>query len=195
MKRNLAAFSFLLLIAATAQAAGKKDHTWTKEPDSFMGISFSSNIVNDLPPCAPGVFGFDQKMMCYEKPLLPNYFSIEGHPDIGLAYHYKLNAKVKDGQVEYFSLSTNTVEFEKLVQIFTTKYGSPTSRSSEPVQTKGGVSLVNEQLTWSGKSKSIILEKYSGDINTTAAMISDVSKQQKSANEIKQKLNNGASKL
>ncbi|WP_445572111.1 hypothetical protein [Pseudomonas sp. E102] len=196
MTRSGVALLGLLALSAGAQAASKpqKEAQWTQEPSSFLGINFNSNIVNDLPSCAPGVIGFQQKALCYEKPF-QGLYGIEGKPQIGLSYNYSLHAKVRDGGVEYFYLTANVNDFEKLAQLFITKYGEPSKRTSEIIKTKAGASFTNERLSWSGRNTTILVEKYAGDINTSAASLTNRALEQKSANERNQKLSEGASKL
>ncbi|WP_205966187.1 hypothetical protein, partial [Pseudomonas viridiflava] len=75
------------------------------------------------------------------------------------------------------------------------KYGPATQLTSEPVKTKSGSSFSNETLFWSGKKVSITIQKYAGDINTTAATVSDLAAAEKRAAERDAKSSSNAGKL
>lgn len=160
------------LVSGAAVAAPKPvSKSWPQEPSSFLGLSFDSASVLALPQCASGVIGFQQKQLCRETPYASTYYTIEGKPSIGLAYNYHFAAKLNGNQVEYFGLSGNTSDFEKVSELFMEKYGNPSSRLSPTVKTKGGASFVNDTLVWDGLKVKIILERLSSDINTFGATI------------------------
>jgi hypothetical protein len=173
MKAKLAIFLLVSCIAGTVVAAKKpaEPARWSQEPSSFLGLSFDSNSVLSLPQCAPGVIGFQQKQLCRETPYAGSYYTIEGKPAIGLTYNYHFAAKLQGSQVEYFSMSGNTNDFEKVSRLFTEKYGQPSSVVAPAVKTKGGASFTNDTLVWDGVKIKIILERLSSDINTFGASI------------------------
>lgn len=197
MRTKIVALALAACLCASASAADKKAvaKPWTQEPDSFIGIKFNSAITSDLPQCPAGIPGFQQKNLCYVKPYTPNYYTIEGKPSIGLTYNYTLSAKVTDQQVEYFYLSANADDYLKLAQVFITKYGQPTKQVTDKVKTKAGAEFTNETLTWVGKINSITVQKYAGDIKTSAAILSNNALTAKASAETSSKIGDGASKL
>lgn len=169
---------------------------WEKEPDSFMGISFASNIVKDLPLCPEGVYSFNQKTLCYEKPYFDNgRYTILGTPDIGLSYTYSLTAKVRDERVEHFYVSIKNSDYEKLVSVFKAKYGEPVRVTSDPVVTGAGAKLDNTIMSWEGKKVHMMITQYDGDIDSSSVFLVDMEQQAKSAAELESKASDAASKL
>lgn len=169
--------------------------TWPQEPSSFLGLSFDSASVLSLPQCSPGVIGFQQKQLCRETPYASSYYTIEGKPSIGLAYNYHFAAKLYGDQVEYFALSGNTNDFEKVSELFMEKYGQPSSRLAPSVKTKGGASFTNDTLVWDGSKVKITLERLSSDINTFGATIMNKPAAESAARSAQEKTKADASKL
>ncbi|RON88458.1 hypothetical protein [Pseudomonas fluorescens] len=191
MKSVLAFILLSAVVAAPALAAKKPAATtWTQEPDSFMGLRFDQKVDVALPACPRGV-GI-HKQMCHEPPYT-NLYTVNGGPSVG--FGYSLSVFAGGSGVESFYLSTNSDNFSQLAELFTTKYGTPQSSTSEVVKTKGGASFTNETLSWRGSKVSITLQKFAGDINTSAATISDIAATLKKAEEREAKTNSAASKL
>ncbi|KWS33162.1 hypothetical protein [Pseudomonas syringae] len=192
MKFKLLPILAIALLASgplNAAPAGKAK-AWDREPDSFMGLRFDKKIDAALPQCPPRTVV--SKTMCYEPPYT-NLYTVKGGPEIGIGYG--LSAFAGGLGVETFYLTTNSDNFSALVELFTNKYGPPTRRTSEPVKTKSGSSFSNETLFWSGKKVSIVIQKYAGDINTTAATVSDLAAAEKRSAERDAKSSTNAGKL
>ncbi|EPM1620586.1 MULTISPECIES: hypothetical protein [Pseudomonas aeruginosa group] len=183
-----------ILASCSAFAAKPATKAWTQEPSSFLGLTFESSSVMALPQCAPGVIGFQQTRLCREKPY-GNLYTIEGKPSIGLRYNYHLSAKLNEGQVEYFMLTGNTDDFDKVTELFTEKYGKPTSRAAPSVKTKAGASFVNDTLVWDGARVSITLERFSTDINTFGAIVLNKPVAEANSRAAAEKTKSDASKL
>ncbi|HHO8871885.1 TPA: hypothetical protein ACRXXQ_003218 [Pseudomonas aeruginosa] len=183
-----------ILASGSAFAAKPAAKAWTQEPSSFLGLTFESSSVMALPQCAPGVIGFQQTRLCREKPY-GNLYTIEGKPSIGLRYNYHLSAKLNEGQVEYFMLTGNTDDFDKVTELFTEKYGKPTSRAAPSVKTKAGASFVNDTLVWDGARVSITLERFSTDINTFGAIVLNKPAAEANSRAAAEKTKSDASKL
>jgi len=190
--KSICAFILLSAVIATPVLAAKKpaETRWAKEPDSFMGLRFDQKVDAALPACPPGV-GI-QKQMCHEPPYT-NLYTVRGGPPVG--FGYSLSVFAGGAGVESFYLTTNSDNFSQLAALFTTKYGAPLSSTSEIVKTKGGASFTNETLSWRGSKVSITIQKFAGDINTSAATISDIAATEKKAAEREAKTNSAASKL
>ena len=192
MKAKILIFLFAACMGSSVMAA-KKPATpapWTQEPDSFMGMRFDQKVDVELPVCPRGTVL--SKTLCHEPPYT-NLYTVRGGPEIG--FGYSLSVFSSGSGVESFYLTTNSDNFSKLVTLFTNKYGAPTQSSSEPVKTKAGASFTNETLTWSGKKVQITIDKLAGDINTSAATISDIAATQKKAAERAAKASSNANKL
>ncbi|HBN8325602.1 hypothetical protein N7714_23810 [Pseudomonas aeruginosa] len=183
-----------ILASCSAFAAKPATKAWTQEPSSFLGLTFESSSVMALPQCAPGVIGFQQTRLCREKPY-GNLYTIEGKPSIGLRYNYHLSAKLNEVQVEYFMLTGNTDDFDKVAELFTEKYGKPTSRAAPSVKTKAGASFVNDTLVWDGARVSITLERFSTDINTFGAIVLNKPVAEANSRAAAEKTKSDASKL
>ncbi|WP_163830639.1 hypothetical protein [Pseudomonas viridiflava] len=181
----------VFLVSGPLHAApASKPKAWDREPDSFMGLRFDKKIDAALPQCpAKTVIS---KTMCHEPPYT-NLYTIKGGPEIGIGYG--LAAFAGGPGVEAFYLTTSSENFPALVELFTNKYGPATQLTSEPVKTKSGSSFSNETLFWSGKKVSITIRKYAGDINTTAATVSDLAAAEKRAAERDAKSSSNAGKL
>lgn len=158
-----------------------------------MGINLDGDIVRDIPECGSGhMTGSD---LCREKSYSPRYVELDGVPPLGLSYHVALGALLKGSRIESLSLTGNTRDFDKLSQIFISKYGQPTESSSTQVKTKSGASFQNDILRWSGVRVSILLTRYADDINTYAAMVTNKAVASAAAQDDAKKISDGASKL
>jgi hypothetical protein len=194
MKSKIAFFLIASCLAASAVAAKKTGEPtpWTQEPDSFMGISFDKKLVYSIPECPSGYQ--PPKEMCHDAPY-QGLYTIKGTPSIGLIGGYGLSAMAKTGAVDSFYLTTQSEDFPRLVQIFITKYGQPTKRTTEIIKTKGGAEFTNEELQWLGKKVEITLNKYDGDIDTSAASLRTVASKIRAVQDGGQKIQDAAGKL
>jgi hypothetical protein len=194
MKSKMAIFLLGACLATSAVAAKKaaEPAVWTLEPDSFMGIKLSSNLIYDVKQCPAGYE--PPKEMCYQKPYGDLYI-LNGLPSIGLIGGYQLSAKVKDSAVQYLYLTASSDDFPRLSQVLITKYGKPTRSESEPVKTKAGATFTNEKLSWSGPKVLIVLSKYSDDINTSSVSVTNRDVSMKALSDEKKKISDAASKL
>lgn len=192
MKSKIALFFFAACVAAPALAAKKAPEPgpWTREPDSFMGISFNKNLESSLPAC-PKIYAATGTM-CREAPY-QTYYRIQHGPEIGVGY--QLGIMASNSAVDSFYLTTNPDRFEDLVNIFIKKYGEPSQRIPQTVKTKGGAEFQNELLLWKGKAVTIVITKYDGDINTTSASLQSNASTERKAQEKNSGATSGASKL
>jgi hypothetical protein len=179
-------------VAGAAFAADKKQN-WPLEPDSFMGISLTKSLAESMPQCTGKNLAITQTSLCHDKEYVPDYASIYGGPKIGVGYN--LAAKTRGNRIQYISMDIGEEEFDKLLLIFTEKYGKPTSKDLEAIQTKGGAKFTNEIYNWIGKKVSIRVERYSGDIDSSSAMIFNREVLEAAARDTGKKVSDGASKL
>jgi len=192
MKSKMAIFLLGACMATSAVAAKKaaEPASWAQEPDSFMGVKFDQKFVYSVPECPAGYE--IPKDMCRGTPY-QGLYSTKGAPSIGIGYG--LSVMAKNGPVDYFYLTTNSENYLQLVQLFITKYGQPTKRTTESVKTKGGASFTNENLRWQGKKIEIAIEKYSDDINTSSATLRTLASRTKVVQDIGEKIQDAAGKL
>ncbi|HHW1707561.1 hypothetical protein FA195_16610 [Pseudomonas aeruginosa] len=192
MKHCLALAALIFSGYALAAPKNAAIKPWIQEPDSFMGINFDQRLEHSLPQCPSGYE--PPKSMCRGAPY-QGLYTIEGTPSIGLIGGYGLSAMAKTGPVDWFYLTAQVDDFPRLTQIFITKYGQPTTRSTETVKTKGGAEFTNENLQWVGKKVEITLLKYDGDINTSSATLRTVASKDRAARDGGKKIQDAASKL
>lgn len=194
MNARLVASILVLTMAAPALAEKvPAPNTWTREPDSFMGIKLTSDIESDFPSCS-SLDTARPTNLCYQKTASANLYKMEGKPDLGLSSGYEVLVKVREGDIDYINLSFNSRDYEKLSDIFITKYG-PAYRDRSTVITAMGVELENESLHWSGKNMFIVLQKYDENINSGTVVVGSLSAMEKANQERKQQSSRGASRL
>ncbi|MCV4041868.1 hypothetical protein [Pseudomonas aeruginosa] len=92
-------------------------------------------------------------------------------------------------------LTGNTDDFDKVTELFTEKYGKPTSRTAPSVKTKAGASFTNDTLVWDGARVSITLERFSTDINTFGAIVLNKPAAEANSRAAAEKTKSDASKL
>ncbi|MCQ3001429.1 hypothetical protein NLO98_16895 [Pseudomonas syringae] len=183
---------------ATSSLAAKKNAepvAWLQEPTSFMGVNLSGDVVYDIPECPQLSPGKEPQTLCREKSYTANYYGISGLPKIGLDYFYTLSTKLLERKIQYLYLSGNTRDFDKVKALFITKYGKPTTSIVQPVKTKAGASFGNDVLTWTGQRVTISLSRYSDDINSFGAAISNNDVAAAAARKRESSVNSAASKL
>lgn len=193
-------------LSITAIAAEKKNNnpkltqqSWEKEPDSFLGISLSSAVdgISSCPYIGNDIdFATIQqsgKVCAGREHRRKDHVELVGLPKTG--FPYDVTVEGWEQGIAYFYLKTEPEHFHELVKLFVTRYGAPTKSETETVKTKGGAEFSNELLYWSGKSVSIVLERYDGDINTSTAMISNRSYLNAEAEKRKKKLTEDAEKF
>lgn len=138
MKTSIAALA-LLALASSALA-----QTWSKEPDSFLGIKLGSK----MPPPTTCSKKHDNKKCYWESP--ENHvieFDAKG-PEIGIAY--KLVVREFEGQVSQITMTpANEYERGQILKILAEKFGPPTS-----VNTDFGQSHATGTF-WTGKHVSM----------------------------------------
>jgi len=192
MKTKIALFFFAACLAAPVVAAKKAPEAapWTREPDSFMGVSFNKKLEYSLPAC-PKTYEARGEM-CREEPY-QTYYRIQHGPEIGVGY--QLGIMASNGAVDSFYLTTNSDRFEDLVTIFIEKYGKPSERIPQTVKTKGGAEFKDELILWKGKVVTIMIKKYDGDINTTSASLQSNASIERNSKSRDSGVTSGASKL
>lgn len=189
----LACFALAFTGCVIAAPAKPPAAAWKQEPDSFLGLPLNGNL-SDLPDCQRGVIGFKQPVRCANRSSA-TYLQINPNPDIGLHYLYSLDAKLFDDSIQYIYMSGRTEDFEKLKDIFIQRYGKPHSDVTSEVKTRAGASFEDETLKWVGSKVTIVLSRYSDDINSYGASISVNQVQERYERAAAEKSRSGASQL
>lgn len=189
----LACITFLFLGSAVAAPPKPTASVWKQEPDSFLGLPLNGSL-SELPDCQRGVIGFKQPVRCANRSSA-TYLQINPNPDIGLHYLYSLDAKLFEDKIQCLYMSGRTEDFEKLKDIFIQRYGKPHSDVLSEVKTKAGASFEDETLKWVGSKVTIVMSRYSDDINSYGASISVNQVQQKYEQAAAEKSRGGASQL
>lgn len=189
--KAVVAASLLLLGSSTFAAAPSKSNpaVWTKEPDSFMGIRFDQKIDQVLPLCPSSGIA---RNMCHDAPYNTTY-RVRSGPDLG--FGYGLHADSGGQGVESFYMTAKSEDYASLSQLLISKYGPPTERTGDAVKTKGGAEFRNETLLWKGSKVIIFVQKYSGDIDTSAVSIRTMDAFNRQSAETQKKAQESASKL
>lgn len=195
-----------VLLPATYAADKKKPpskpapQVWEKEPDSFLGISFSSAVESAARGCPRDKYGIDfsrlrdEKQVCIEiQQYMKDYVRIYGTPDTG--FPYSVSAHGWEKGIAYFYMTTQPAYFPLMVELFISRYGQPTTSEKETVKTKAGAEFQNEEIRWEGKEISIRLVRYDGDINTSSASINSKAFLQNQAQKRREKATEGAAKF
>lgn len=199
MQSKLAILTLGICIATGVLAADKKEKPapWPKEPESFLGITLSGDVVNDLPKCKASfsaIFKPEVEPLCYLWPHTSKNPKFSQLPDLG--FHYRLSAVMFDGAIQHIILFTRTYNYRKLVEIFVAKYGPPSKRIEEPFRVKGVLTKYpNEILSWSGKSVSLTLELYNYDGEESSAVFTNKAVAEKAVRARELEVNAAASKL
>lgn len=194
MKRLVMSMILASAFAAHAGAADKKApaKVWAKEPTSFLGVDLQGDVKKSVPECTDP-YGYKDKTLCYVE--LASSYKFNGLPSLGLSYAYELWATTTDGSLQGIDLSANSKDYAKLKDLLVTKYGPPTTNAAGKVKTKAGAEFDNETLLWSGRKVTILLQKYSRDINTSSAFVSNNEQTDRAAAKRESEKASAASKL
>lgn len=182
-----------LLISTGANAANKVTESpkWQQEPVSFLGISLTGNLKSDQQQCPSG-YELPTEI-CY-KVVSGDLYQMWGLPKIGID-NPKLYIKLKDSSIQYLKLDTYADQFLKLRDLLVQKYGKPSFNKSEPVKTMVGATFNNETLYWQGTSVTMVLSKYSDDIETSSLTIMNERAAIKALTDRDKQIKDAASKL
>jgi len=77
-----------------------------------------------------------------------------------------------DNRLAMVTLDFPSQAYEAMREIFIDRYGPPTERLEEPVQTRGGGQFTNELLRWEGTTAAVSIRRFEGStIRTGRAVI------------------------
>jgi hypothetical protein len=101
----------------------------------------------------------------------------------------------KGNQVSYVHLIFDQARFPMMERIFIERYGPPTSRDTQEVQTRMGVHYTNEFRYWTGQTMTITLRRYGTKITEGWATYSPTSILQDLENQTEDAVKKGAGDL
>lgn len=200
--RLIASVAGLILTGAVFVAHAAPPKAWKEEPTAFLGIGLDTNFPGGMQECPTRGAGglryvdpFDGARMATTcvGPAFQNMYQIYGSPKLG--FGYELNAFTYDGKAGLFLLTSNVANYAAMKELLIARYGAPSKKQSLSVTTKGGGKFTSEQLTWSGKKVSIVLDQLSSDINTSSISVKSTSYAESQQKQAGDKARANASKL
>lgn len=150
--------------AATKSSVSPK---WQQEPSAFMGVKLEGNLKYELKQCPAG---YDLPAELCWKSTSEEFYEVWGLPKVGID-NLRMSVKVVDSNIQYMRLTTYDDQFPKLRDLLVQKYGNPSSTRKEIVKTAAGATFDNEKLYWQGVNITMVLSRYSGDIETSSLVI------------------------
>lgn len=140
---------------------------WQQEPSAFMGVKLEGNLKYDLKQCPAG---YDLPTELCWKSTSEEFYEVWGLPEVGID-NLRMSVKVVDSNIQYMRLTTYDDQFPKLRDLLVQKYGNPSSARKEIVKTTAGATFDNEKLYWQGVNITMVLSRYSGDIETSSLVV------------------------
>ncbi|GDY37725.1 hypothetical protein [Acidovorax sp. NB1] len=190
MKRIFAVLAIAMPFAASAQA-------WKQEPDSVLGIALGQPLSNDAIKSCGGVQvqqDADPIQACAtKKPQFGDGAILLGGIPIE-AFTY--GAVVREiGVVSQIGLMGPNDRYEEVKRILVERYGKPAKIGKITVQNKLGASFDSEQLSWRGKTVSLVLDQRAGTVEEFAAVFTHLPTAAKAGGATDTKAKRDAQKL
>lgn len=140
---------------------------WDKEPDSYRDVPFgtSRNETRKLLKMRA------EDCSRRDREIDPNGMSCHSLEEFAVG-----NAKVSNTLIfseDRFvsaAMHIKSSDYGSIREVFLSKFGSPTSRSTTPVTTKMGAVYENETLTWVGKKLTVSLDRFVSNVDSSMAM-------------------------
>lgn len=140
------AFAFILLLASPALAFN--------EPDGFRGVKWGASKDSLIDSATKRG---DATALCPPTGLALTICSTEAMiGPVPAAVEYRF----RDDRFVSVAIRFQPSQFSGIAETFVLRYGAPTKRSQEPLQTRGGARLTNDVLRWNGKAVVIELRRY-----------------------------------
>lgn len=133
------------------------------EPDGFRGLKWGASV-DDLVDSSSK--RGDATVLCPPSGSLYAICSTEAV--IGPA-PASVDYRFRDGRFVSVAVRFQPAQFSGIAETFVQRYGPPTKRSQESVQTLGGARLTNDVLRWSGKAVAIELRRYGPSVDEGSA--------------------------
>jgi hypothetical protein len=143
---------FLICVLACAGLMAQTQ--WAKEPTSFLGVPFDSNL-HDASVIV--VFG-----TCYEKKNdkdcdLQYYLTPERFTNFHFRFH--------NDRFVFVSGEFINDDYQQVKDLFVERYGKPMSSNDGRVQGDGGGVFRNDTLYWTGRKMFLSLSKYGSTVD------------------------------
>lgn len=161
---------------------------WSREPRSFMGVALGEPFT--APECPmkdtpyPDSIDFDAirqaGVTCFDNSMR-KYRSTTGVDPQGqiqilgpaLGIGYTAHAWLEQGRVMSISLTFDSQNFQEMADLFTQRFGEPTTNESSNVQSMAGAIYPQTELTWVGEKTSIVIERRGARVDSGFADIQD----------------------
>jgi hypothetical protein len=169
--------------------------SWTKEPESVLGIKLGQEVPADSPPpCDPPRYSGPNganRVMCIAnrsaKVLLFDWQPID--------FLERVSAVLQDGKVSSILLIAEHGNYIALKQMLIDRYGPPQRVHSNQAQTLSGATFDSETLKWLGRNVDLVVSEHAGSIEQSSAMFSHKKLTQDLAEELSRNTRNNAEKL
>jgi hypothetical protein len=160
-----------LVVIGGACGAAAAQQAW-REPAAVLGIPLGAPFaeagfedcsgVPATPPCVDADKSTDRLK------------TLVRLPDLGLVAGYRLQVLLHEGLVSAIVLTARHGDYERLRAVLVERYGEPTLRKTERVQSRMGAVFPSEQLLWVGKRVRIMAREHHDTLDQSAVMFSDV---------------------
>ncbi|PRA56832.1 hypothetical protein CQZ98_08220 [Pseudomonas sp. MYb115] len=156
-----------------------------------MGINLEGNLKYDVRQCPSG-YQLPTEL-CW-KSLSEELYDVWGLPEVGID-NLRMSVKIVDSSIQYMRLTTYADQFAKFRDLLIQKYGKPSMARKEVVKTKAGATFDNDKLYWQGVNITMVLSRYSDDIDTSSLTIFSEKAAAKATTEGQKGIKEAASKL
>lgn len=150
---------------------------WPLEPDGFKGVPFGT-------PKAEMLTAFPGLRYCRDTPTItePKTMCLIDPYLVGTArgkLYFFFDLTGFTGVVFYF----HPDDFDFMVEVAETKYGSPQNDTTTPVQNRMGATFENRRLTWRGSVASVGLTKYTDSLDRSGLYVNTIASMEERKNE------------
>lgn len=188
---------FLFIAAALVLPIAAQAQSWKQEPESVLGIALGKPLANEAIPSCGGVQTQEepgpvqacatQKPQFGDGPIMLGGIPIEA---------FTSGAVVREiGVVSQIGLMGSNDRYEEVKQILVERYGKPTKVGKLTLQNKVGASFTSEQLSWRGKTVSLVLDQRAGTVGEFAAVFTHLPTAAKTGGAAESKAKRDAQKL
>jgi hypothetical protein len=131
--------------------------SWKQEPNSFIGIALDQPLTASVRQCPQGEPYTELCMSSrYEAHHPVEVCCVQVEPFEAKGY-VSTSDETREGRVGVVRLYFKQVDFRKVADILTVRYGAPHSRRIDKVKTKGGAEFDSVQLFWTGRNVSVVV--------------------------------------
>lgn len=168
----------LFFATCVALSIGAYAQTWTREPDTILGIKLGVPVASLALPTCPPRKGLFPDPLPTELCILPYEYSSEnkysylfGTPDLGLSYTATLF--LFENEVLGLLLRLDQSKFEMMKAILIERYGKPTKIETLEVTTGAGAKFSSQEVIWEGKKINITAIEREVDFDKSSVKFTD----------------------